>query len=172
MNASAKSVIDALGLAPHPEGGYFRETYRSSEEIPATALPARFSGPRAFSTAIYFLLTGHTFSALHRLRADEVWHFYAGGPLTLFTLDDSGHLSVVRLGSDIGRGDRLQAVTPAGTWFGARADEAGGWALVGCTVAPGFDFADFELGDRTALVARYPQHREIIESLTRESGAG
>ncbi len=169
MNPSAQFWIDALGLVAHPEGGYFRETYRSTEQLPAAALPPRFGGPRAFATAIYFLLTGSSFSALHRVRSDELWHFYAGSRVTLSMIDEPGRLSIVRLGSDIGQGETFQALAPAGTWFGASVEHPDDWALVGCTVAPGFDFADFELGKRAALVALYPPHRALIETLTRDT---
>lgn len=161
--------IERLALRPHPEGGYFRETYRAAESIPASALPARFSGERAFSTAVYYLLTHEAFSAFHRIRSDEVWHFYAGQGVTLAILDADGRgrLAIERLGRDAARGELPQIVVPAGAWFAAEVASAGAFALVGCTVAPGFDFADFELAGRSALLERYPQHRGVIERLTR-----
>jgi predicted cupin superfamily sugar epimerase len=164
---SADHWIAVLNLVPHPEGGYFRETYRSAEEVPAGCLPARFPGARPFSTAIYFLLAAGDCSALHRLRADEVWHFYAGGRLTLHVIDADGALSEVRLGRDAGQTEHLQAVVRAGCWFGASLDAGSSYALVGCTVAPGFGFEDFELGGREALTLQFPQHRALIERLTR-----
>ena len=160
--------IERLALVPHPEGGYFRETYRAAESIPKDGLPARFDAPRALSTAIYFLLTADEFAALHRLRSDEVWHFYVGSPLELVTIDPEGRLAVVTLGADPERGEILQAVVPAGLWLGAALAGGGSFALVGCTVAPGFDFNDFELGKRAALLRRYPQHRVLVERLTRQ----
>lgn len=153
--------IETLDLCPHPEGGYFRETYRSSEEIAHGALPARFSGARAFATAIYFLLPGDAFSAFHRIRADELWHFHAGAALTIHLIAPGGDYRALMVGPD----GPFQAVVPAGCWFGAEA--AGAYALVSCTVAPGFDFDDFELADRQALSDAYPQHRALIERLTR-----
>lgn len=150
MERAAEAWVDRLGLAPHPEGGYFRETYRSE-----------------FSTAIYFLLPGDQISALHRLRSDEVWHFYAGTSLTLTVLHPSGALESITLGADVMRGHRFQCVVPGQRWFGAVVDDPAGWALVGCTTAPAFEFSDFELGSRAALADQFPQHRAIIARLTR-----
>lgn len=164
-------IIDRLKLAPHPEGGYFRETYRAAETIEATALPQRFGGERSISTAIYFLLEAGQCSHLHRIKADEVWHFYAGDPLIVVEIDPAGRLKTTRLGGDPGADTVYQHVVPAGAWFGATPAEGGrfappGFALVGCTVAPGFDFADFELADRDALLAEYPRHQDWIRRLT------
>ncbi len=163
--------IERLDLRPHPEGGYYRETYRAHETVAAPALPERFAGARAFSTAVYFLLTSDAFSAFHRIRSDELWHFYAGAAVTLAILDadGAGTLGTESLGRDPLRGESPQVVVPAGAWFAAEVAAGGGFALVGCTVAPGFDYADFELGDRADLLARYPQHRGAIERLTRVS---
>jgi predicted cupin superfamily sugar epimerase len=157
--------IAKLGLIEHPEGGYYRETYRSP--LLLDTLPADFSGPRSASTAIYFLLCGDEFSALHRIRSDELWHFYVGGSLTIHCIYPEGLYSEMRLGPDSERGEVFQAVVRAGCWFGATLRAAGTWALVGCTVAPGFDFRDFELAVREELIRRYPQHRVIIQRLTR-----
>ena len=161
--------VEQLGLLPHPEGGYYRETYRAAESIPAAALPPRFGGERAFSTAVYFLLTADAFSAWHRIRSDELWHFYAGDPVTLHVLDADGRgtLQRAQLGCGPGASCLPQIVIPVGAWFAAEIEPPGRFALVGCTVAPGFDFADFELGERQALAARYPQHRLAIERLSR-----
>jgi predicted cupin superfamily sugar epimerase len=159
--------IDRLALRPHPEGGYFRETYRAAESIARTALPPRYDGARTFATAIYFLLPSDHISALHRLRSDEIWHFHLGSPLTLTTLADDGAVAATALGGAVDCGERLQAVIPAGVWFGATIQAPRSFALVGCTVAPGFDFADFELADREVLAARFPQHRALLETLTR-----
>jgi len=165
---NARYWIEKLRLDPHPEGGYFRQTYRSEVVIAREALPAGFSGARAVSTAIYFLLEGEGFSAFHRLRSDEVWHFYAGEPLLVQVIDPEGNYSRILLGSDPGAGQVLQAVVRAGCWFASHVSDWKSFAVVGCTVAPGFEFEDFELGKREELVARYPQHRELIERLTRE----
>lgn len=164
--ATAADWIAALDLASHPEGGWYRETYRSLEVLPPGHLPPRFGGPRAFSTAIYFLLRQGEVSALHRIRSDEVWHLYAGGPLTLAMLHPGGRAALVRLGHDLTRGEAPQAVVPAGCWYGAWLDEGVRFALTGGTVAPGFDFGDFELGSRRALLAAFPDHREVVERLT------
>ena len=152
-------------MQPHPEGGYFAETYRAAERIPQSALPGRFSGDRAFSTAIYFLLESHHVSALHRIQSDEVWHFYAGGPLEVFVISPTGSLTVIRLGNNPERGEVFQAVVPAGCWFGSKPAPGSAYALVGCTVAPGFDFADFELAEPDMMVAEFPQHRDVIDLL-------
>src|SRR5579862_7268421 len=117
MLQSARHWIDTLGLIPHPEGGYYRETYRSSLSIARQALPAQFTGPRLVSTAIYFLLEGKNFSAFHRLRSDELWHFYAGGPLVVHVIDEHGRYSEILLGSDPEAGQTFQAVVRAGCWF-------------------------------------------------------
>jgi predicted cupin superfamily sugar epimerase len=167
MARTVEEWIAALGLAPHPEGGFYRETYRARETIEAAHLPSRFGGRRAHSTAIYFLLPAGEVSALHRIKSDEVWHFYAGSALTLTLLHPDGRLDEARLGAEPDRGERFQAVVPAGAWYGAAVDADGAYALVGGTVAPGFDFADFELAERGALLARFPQHRATIERLTR-----
>ena len=167
MAKSAQYWIDKLNLIPHPEGGYYRETYRSELLIAREALPPQFTGPRLASTAIYFLLEGENFSAFHRLRSDELWHFYAGSPISVHVIDTEGGHSEIQLGDDPDAGDVLQAAVKAGRWFASRVRDPKTFALAGCTVAPGFDFADFELGKRAELVRIYPQHRKLIESLTR-----
>ncbi len=167
MSRDAAYWIRALGLKPHPEGGYFAETYRSGEEIPASALPPRFGGARAFSTAIYFLLEGTQVSALHRLDSDEIWHFYAGSSLTLHVIHPDGRLEAMRMGAAKDEGEAFQAAVPAGAWFGATVDDPRSFTLVGCTVAPGFSFDDFQLATRAELTARFPRHRAIIERLTK-----
>lgn len=163
---TARHYIQSLNLQPHPEGGYFAETYRSAESISHNALPGRFGGVRAFGTAIYFLLESPHFSALHRIQADEIWHFYAGGPLEVFVINPDATLTIIRLGNNSAKGEVFQAIVPAGCWFGSKPATDTDFSLVGCTVAPGFDFADFEMADRTALLAAYPQHRAVIETLT------
>jgi len=163
---TAQGLITQLALVRHPEGGWFRETYRSTESIPAEALPKQFDGSRSLSTAILFLLEAGDVSALHRIKSDEVWHFYAGSPILIHTLFPEGRHRAQRLGPNPSAGDLYQAVVPAGCWFGA---ELAGvqFALVGCTVSPGFDFADFEMADRQQLSESYPQHAEVIERLTK-----
>lgn len=166
-NNNARHWIEKLRLEPHPEGGYFRQTYRSDVMIAREALPAGFGGARAASTAIYFLLEGENFSAFHRLRSDEVWHFYAGSPLVVEVIDPEGSRSSILLGVDLDAGQVFQAIVPARCWFASHVADWKGWALVGCTVAPGFDFEDFEMAKREELAKHFPQHRELIERLTR-----
>ncbi len=163
----AQYWIDRLGLRRHPEGGYFRETYRSPESIAREHLPGRFTGERAFSTAILFLLPANDCSAFHRIKQDEVWHFYEGSTLTIHVIDSKNEYKMIQLGRDIEQGEALQGVVEAGCLVGAAIDGEGSYALVGCTMAPGFDFQDFEMPERAELLARYPQHRSIIETLTR-----
>jgi predicted cupin superfamily sugar epimerase len=160
--------IDRLKLKPHPEGGHYRETYRADLTLPRLALAAAFHGDRSASTAIYFLLEGKDFSAFHRIASDEMWHFYAGHTLTIHVIDDTGTHTAMRLGPNADQGDQFQAVVPAGCWFASCLEQAETFALAGCTVAPGFDFAEFEMAARSALAAQYPQHRELIERLTRD----
>ncbi len=168
MAKNAEYWIEKLGLQPHPEGGYYRQTYRASLELAQQALPPQFSGPRAVSTAIYFLLQGDDFSAFHRLRSDELWHFYLGGSVVVHVIEDDGRYSKIYLGSDPEAGQALQAVVRAGCWFASQVLGGDSFALVGCTVAPGFEFDDFELAKRQELVRRFPQHRKLIERLTRQ----
>lgn len=164
---TAARWVERLGLVPHPEGGLYRQVYRSAELVPGAALPPRFGGDRVFSTAIYFLLQGQDFSALHRIKQDEVWHFYDGAGLTVHVLDEAGVYSTIRLGKDLDAGEEPLGVVPAGRLFGASVRDGRSWSLVGCTVAPGFDFADFEMPTRAELCRLYPQHRALIERLTR-----
>src|SRR5262249_8421528 len=147
-------------LAPHPEGGYFRETFRAPLEVSTT------KGPRAAHTAIYFLLPSGAFSAFHRVSSDEVWHYYDGDPLDLHLIDEAGTYSCVRLGRDIARGEVPQHVVPAGVWQAA-APHGELHTLCGCTVAPGFDFRDFEMPPRETLLAQVPMCADIIRSMTR-----
>jgi len=159
MHPDARSIVEALGLVPHPEGGFYREAFRST--IRVGAAPRE----RAASTAIYFLLAEGTFSALHRVRSDEVWHHYDGDPVELHTIDAAGVHGVAVVGRRIALGERPQRVVPAGVWQAAV--PLGRYALCGCTVAPGFDFADFEMPVRAHLTGLYPELREVIERLTR-----
>lgn len=168
---TAAYYVKAFNMQPHPEGGYFAETYRSAEVISQSTLPDRFSGARSFSTAIYFLLESHHVSAFHRIASDEVWHFYAGGPLEIFVISPTGELTTIRLGNHPERGEVFQAVVPAGCWFGSKPAVGVDFSLVGCTVAPGSDFADFEMAKRESLLNQFPQHKEVIDSLNRAAGA-
>ena len=167
MTSQAQYWIDKLQLLPHPEGGYYRETYRAELSVAEEALPG-FTGPRSISTAIYFLLDGQNFSAFHRLRSDEVWHFYAGGPLVIHVINEgSGDYAKIRLGSEVEDGQVPQAVIRAGWWFACQVRDPESFTLLGCTVAPGFDFADLEMAERRELMEAFPQHRELIERFTR-----
>ena len=158
--------IRELHLDKHPEGGWYREVYRSEDILAQAALPERFTGDRCHSTAIYFLLQGMERSTWHRIRQDEVWHFYEGSSLTLHLIDLAGNYSTQKIGRDISVGERLMFVVSAGWWFGAMVDEPESYALVGCTVAPGFEFDDFEMPSREQLLEWYPQHRDAIERLS------
>ncbi|HQQ95422.1 MAG TPA: cupin domain-containing protein [Bacteroidia bacterium] len=164
---NAGSLIKSLKLQVHPEGGYYRETYRSDEVMHEGDLPERFTSSRCFSTAIYFLLENRDFSAFHRIRSDETWHFYAGSALELYEITVSGKLKRTLIGSDLESGEQFQYTVPFGSWFASRVKDGNGFALLGCTVAPGFDFRDFELGDRHALVNEFPEYSDLIRSLTR-----
>jgi len=167
MLKSAEYWIEKLALNPHPEGGFYKENYRSSEWIPTEGLPVHFHGPRNFSTAIYFLLRSEDISSFHRIKSDEVWHFHAGGSLSIYVLDEKG-LAIHQLGDDPERGESFQVVIPANCWFGAKVNNPESYTLAGCTVAPGFDFLDFELADKETFSKTFPQHQDIIELLTRE----
>ncbi len=167
--ASANTAVDELirrfGLEPHPEGGYYSETYRSDKLVLREREPAS-DGTRAASTAIYFLLADGAYSAWHRIRSDELWHFYAGSPVEIHSIDERGVLSTRKLGHSLDHpGTVFQAVVPAGHWFAARCCDPSTWALVGCTVAPGFEFSEFEIADIDALAGKFPLHRAIIELL-------
>ena len=164
---TAEEIIALLKLKPHPkEGGFFSETYRADETIPPNGLPPRYSGPRAFGTCIYYLLTPTAFSAIHRLQSDEIYHFYLGDPVEMLQLRPDGSGKTVVLGSDLRAGMTPQAVVSRGVWQGARLVAGGKFALLGCTVAPGFNFADYEHGRREDLIRDYPQFREKILALT------
>ena len=171
MTPDAAYWTAKLGLRPHPEGGAFRETWRSAESTAAEALPARFGTARTLSTAIYYLLQAGEHSRLHRLHADEVWHLYDGGPLILHLLTPAGEYVRLTLGREVERGQAFQCVVPNGCWFAAEPAEGAAFALVGCTVAPGFDFADFEMGTRERLLADHPGHRELVVRFTSPEGS-
>ena len=159
-------LVTLFNLQVHPEGGFFRETYRDKNVIKENALPRCFGGDRHVSTAIYFLLPEGNKSHLHRIKSDEVWHFYLGGPLTLVQISPEGEIQSVILGQDINAGQRLQYVVPAGYWFGAYPNAGSRFSFVGCTVAPGFDFSDFEMGNRIGLIKEFPKAKEVVEFLT------
>jgi predicted cupin superfamily sugar epimerase len=163
---NASQLISQYELQPHPEGGFYLQTYCSREMIAATALPARFNGDRYFSTAIYFLLEGNQFSAFHRIKSDEIWHFYAGLPLHIYVLYPDGKGELLKLGNDPLNGYLFQQMVPAGCWFASKPVSENGFSFAGCTVAPGFDFTDFELGETAELLKQFPQHEEWIRLLS------
>jgi predicted cupin superfamily sugar epimerase len=164
---TAEELIRHLGLQPHPkEGGFFRETYRAAEAC--GQLPARYQGRRSVSTALYYLLTPTTYSALHRLQSDEIFHFYSGDPIRMLQLDADGRGRTIVLGPDVMSGQQFQVVVPRGVWQGSCLEPGGRFALLGCTVAPGFEYADYESGDRQALTKQYPAFEDLIRRLTSE----
>lgn len=169
MDTDARQLIELLDLRPHPEGGYFRETYRSSRTIPPDALPPEYGAARSFSAAIYYMLVPGSASMLHRLKSDEIFHFYLGDAVMMLQLHPDGHAETMTLGQNVVAAERPQVVVPAGVWQGSFLNEGGRFALMGCTVAPGFDFDDFELGARVRLLDRYPDQAELIERLTTKS---
>ena len=160
-------LIQKYNLEPHPEGGWYKQTYKSNEQTAAKALPERFNGDRAFSTAIYFLLEQEDFSAFHRIKSDECWHFYAGDPLLIYIIDHNGELRIISVGNDFKQGQSFQYVVPANCWFASRPAPGSEYCFVGCTVSPGFEFEDFELASAAELSAIYPEHTKIIVQLCR-----
>lgn len=166
MIRDAEFWIQKLCLRKHPEGGYFSELYRALGTIPQAGLPERYSGDRAFGTSIYYLLPAGEFSAFHRIKSDELWHFYQGVPLTLWVIQKDGSLQPEILGPEIDQGQALQILIPGETWFAASASPEG-FTLAGCTVMPGFQFEDFEMGKRASLIEQFPQHADKIKELTR-----
>lgn len=164
---TAQTIIDKLNLKPHPEGGYFSETYRSVENLPESSLPFRYKGQRSIGTCIYYLLTPDTFSAMHRLKSDEIFHFYMGDPVEMTLLFPGGTTQTILLGHDILNGALPQVVVPANVWQGSRLRDGGKYALLGTTVAPGFEFDDIETGDRTELYRLYPDQKDKIKLLTK-----
>ncbi|MBC7688687.1 MAG: cupin domain-containing protein [Aquabacterium sp.] len=166
-NLTLQMLVQKYHLVPHPEGGYFKEHYRSAEVISNACLPKRFDGDRCYSTAIYFLLGEGNFSAFHKIQSDECWHFYAGQTLWIHVIHLNGKLETIKLGSDIANGNQFQAVVAAGCWFASEPAPGTQFAFTGCTVAPGFDFNDFELAKKEELVKHYPQHSPLINRLCR-----
>lgn len=161
---SINDVIKKLNLEPLPEeGGYYRETYRSNRKVESTKL-----GSKSECTAIYYLITEDSFSALHVVDQDEIFHFYAGSPVEMFQIDEDGNSKMITLGSDIFEDQEPQVVVPHGTWQGTKLKNSkpGAWALLGCTVAPGFDFQNFHIKNRTQLIDIFPKHKENIIRFT------
>ncbi len=165
---TVEAIIERLELQPHPEGGFFKETYRSTGSIDPTNLGDEFSSPRNYATSIYFLLTSKSFSAFHKIHQDEQWHFYKGSGITLHIISPGGDYWKEEIGSNIFNGQVLQYTVPGGHWFAAEVSENDSFALTGCTVSPGFDFTDFTLPSRAELISEFPQHKTIITQLTHE----
>lgn len=163
----AVQLIERLGLKPlEIEGGYYFETFRSEEKVKASYLPNRYDNDRCLSTAIYYLLTPETKSNIHRVRSDEIFHFYLGDPVQMIHLNPNGSSNILFLGNNIASGQRPQVVVPSGVWQGSKLVEGGEFALMGTTVAPGFEPEDYEQGIRNELTEMFPQHKKIIDSLT------
>ena len=162
----ADYYIEKLALEVHPEGGYFREVYRCEEGVVGPNLPSRYGTDRCFSTAIYYLLKDEQFSAFHRLKSDELWHYYAGSPMKIYSIEPSGDSKTITIGPDLDGNELLQAVIKRHCWFAARVKHLNSFSLVGCTVAPGFDFEDFEMGVQASLMREFPQHADLISALT------
>jgi predicted cupin superfamily sugar epimerase len=167
LKESAEYWINKLKLHKHPEGGYFVETYKSEKCVNLQG----YNLSRHACTAIYYLLIGDQFSSFHRMRSDEVWHFYAGNSLTLHIIETDGKLNEVRLGTDIDNGETFQAVVKSGSWFAASVNDHDSYSLVGCTVSPGFEYSDWDLGEMETLNEIYPQYKSIIEKYTRSFSA-
>jgi predicted cupin superfamily sugar epimerase len=163
----AKEWVKQLELHPHPEGGFYKETYRSSISIAADALPGEFGGARNVATAIYFLIEKNNFSAFHKIKSDETWHFYDGDALEVIEINSAGHLVKTKIGRNPLNGEVLQYTVPAGHWFASWVLSGGEYSLVGCTVYPGFDFKDFEMAERAVLIGEFPEHKDVIAQLTR-----
>ena len=167
MNPIAKQIISQFDLQPHPEGGFFKETYRSNGLIKSTCLESIFKGDRNYATSIYFLITSDAFSAFHKINQDETWHFYKGSSLTLHMISPKGIYSSVAIGNNFENGEVPQFTVLAQHYFAAEVTAKDQFAFLGCTVAPGFDFNDFHLPTHKELSERFPTHQEVISRLTR-----
>ncbi len=163
-----EKIKSILNLTPHIEGGYFHETYRSKETISGKGIPVGYNGDRNFSSAIYYLLTPGTFSAIHRLKSDEIFHFYLGSPVEMLQLCPDGAGKILNIGVDILNGMQPQVIAPKHVWQGARLKPGGEFALMGTTVAPGFEYTDYEPGKREELISSYPEFGEMIRALTKD----
>jgi hypothetical protein len=163
-----EQLVKHLELEPHPEGGFYKEMYRSEAKLLGSLLAKDLEGDRNFSTAIYFLIEKENFSALHKIKSDEIWHFYAGDALEVMEISNSGQLKITLVGNKLDQGEVFQYTVKANTWFGSRVKSGGTYSLVGCTVSPGFDFRDFEMAKRNDLLEKFPEHKGIIEQMTRD----
>lgn len=161
MSSRINTLIEQLELKPHPEGGFYSETYRSEGVIKSIS--------RNYSTGIYYLLRSGDISRFHRIKSDEVWHHYEGSPVTIHVIQDDGHYRALSLEKDLSDGQKPQQVVPAGSWFGVTVDNPESYSLCGCTVSPGFDFRDFEMADRHKMLRAFPEHEAIIKKLLPDS---
>jgi uncharacterized protein len=166
MSKKAQFYKIQLNLQPHPEGGYFKEVYRSNEILKKEFLPLRYDRDRNLATSIYFMLEGEQTSKFHRLKSDEQWHFYDGCPVNIYILNEQGELSPITLGKNIANDEVFQTVIKQNHWFAAELADKNSFCLVGCIVSPGFDFTDFELAKRDELINMYPQHKDLIIRFT------
>lgn len=164
---TAQQLVQHLQLAPHPEGGFYKEVYRSPGRLAQAALSSSFGGDRNFSTSIYYLLQAGDYSAFHRIKSDEGWHFYTGGTLLIHCLSKQNGYACLRLGSNLTEGEQFQHVVPAGVWFASEPAPGTDFALTGCTVSPGFDFRDFEMAKKEELEQQFPEQQTIIYRLCR-----
>lgn len=164
---TAEQIIEMFEMKTlEGEGGYYVQTYLANEQTKRSSLPDRYNGPRSFGSAILYLLTPDTFSKLHRLKTDEVWHFYLGDPVTMLQLHPNGSHEVITLGQDITAGQQIQTIVPAGAWQGALLNEGGNFALMGTTMAPAFDCRDFEAAERETILNQYPTQKDLVLRLT------
>jgi predicted cupin superfamily sugar epimerase len=161
-----EEIIKSLNLLPHPEGGYYKETYRSVGNINTDSLDESYNGKRSYSTCIYFLLTSGNFSAFHKIKQDEIWHFHEGSPIKLHTISENGIHQEYIIGNNFSAKQEPQLVVNGNHWFAASINEENSYALVSCTVSPGFDFNDFILPKRSELISKFPQHKELIQQYT------
>lgn len=168
MNEKAEYYVNKLKLIAHPEGGYFKEVYRSDEFIEAGCLQIRYKGKRTFSTSIYFLLEGKQISSFHKLKSDETWHFYDGSSVKIFIINEKGELIEKLLGKNLEKGEEIQFTIEKNNWFAAEVINKDLFSLIGCTVAPGFEFDDFQLAKREDLVDAFPEHKKLIERFTKD----
>ena len=166
MKITAESIIKQLELISHPEGGYYKENYRSKGQIATSSLWKDAKESRNYSTGIYFLLKENQFSAFHRIKQDEMWHHYLGDALLLHVIDENGNYRKIKIGKDIQNNETLQYVVPANCWFASEVITKNSFVLCGCTVSPGFDFRDFEMPNRDFLISQFPQHKVVISQLT------
>ena len=168
MNSEAQAIIETLELVRHPEGGWYREVYRSAESLGAEMLPGRFETRHCYATSIYYLLESGDISAFHCIKSDETWHFYLGSPLKLYVLREDGTMQKIMLGDNPAAGHVFQWTVPHGLWFGAEVTVPGSFALMGCTVSPGFEFGDLEFASFSELQKKYSRYATLIRRLAKE----